>query len=121
MQQELALAPSVPDGVLGRGLLGTLTSRWSMAVTLVVLNALDIWTTHVVLANGGEERNPVMEPVVDELWHGALVKLLCLTVVACLLARCPRDSRRVEWTLAAVCGWYLFVVAWNVTVIARLV
>ncbi len=98
-----------------------LARRWWLVALLVVLNALDVLTTHLVLENGGVEGNPIMKPVVDELWHGALVKALCLGVVASLLTRCPKDSRRADCVLAGVCGWYLLVVLWNATVIARLV
>lgn len=119
-QHEILLAtPNGANASTGRPFV--LSRRWWLVAVLVVLNALDVVTTHLVLENGGVEGNPIMKPVVDELWHGALIKALCLAVIASLLVRCPKGSRRADCTLAAVCGWYLFVVVWNVTVIARLV
>lgn len=119
-QQEILLATANGATVPASRSLGV-ARRWWLVGLLVVLNALDVVTTHLVLENGGVEGNPIMKPVVDELWHGALVKALCLGVVASLLARCPKDSRRADCVLVGVCGWYLAVVLWNVTVVARLV
>lgn len=115
---DLALDPPYA----GRSPWSGLTSgRRSLFLLLAVLNALDLLTTELVLLNGGAERNPVMEPVVDVFWHGVLVKSLVLAIVAALAARCPTTSRRAEVALAVACAWYLFVVCWNVSVVLRLV
>lgn len=86
---------------------------------LAVLNVLDLVSTRAVLSRGGVERNPLMRPVMDDLWHGALVKGACLALIVVLLARCPAPSRRADLTMLAVCGWYLLVVGWNLQVLAR--
>jgi hypothetical protein len=119
-QQEILLA-TANGATVPAARPSTLARRWWLVALLVVLNALDVVTTHLVLENGGVEGNPIMKPLVDELWHGALVKAVCLGIVASLLARCPKDSRRADCVLGGVCGWYLLVVLWNASVIARLV
>jgi hypothetical protein len=93
--------------------------RWTLFVGLVVLNVLDLITTALVLDRGGEERNPFVQPLVDNLWHVGLLKALVLVIVATLLTRC-RGSRIAELSLAATTGWYLAVVGWNVAVLTIL-
>lgn len=93
--------------------------RWTLFAGLFVLNVLDLITTVMVLDRGGEERNPFVQPLVDNMWHVALAKALVLVIVATLLTRC-RGSRIAELSLAATTGWYLAVVSWNVAVLAIL-
>jgi hypothetical protein len=90
--------------------------RWSLFVGLVVLNLLDVFTTALVLDRGGEERNPFVEPFVDDMWQVGAMKGLTLAVIATLLTRC-RGSRLAELALTATTGWYLAVVSWNVAVL----
>ena len=94
-------------------------SRWGLFVGLVVLNVLDLITTALVLDRGGEERNPFVQPLVDNLWHVGVLKALVLVLVASLLTRC-RGSRIAELSLAGTTGWYLAVVSWNVAVLTIL-
>lgn len=100
-----------------RSLIGD--SRWALFVSLIVLNLLDLVTTALVLDRGGEERNPFVQPLVDNLWHVALLKGLVLVIVATLLTRC-RGSRIAELSLAGTTGWYLAVVCWNIAVLTIL-
>ena len=93
--------------------------RWTLFAGLVVLNVFDMITTALVLDRGGEERNPFVQPLVDNLWHVGLLKGLVLVLVATLLTRC-RGSRIAELALAATTGWYLAVVSWNVAVLTIL-
>lgn len=93
--------------------------RWSLFVGLVVLNVVDIVTTSMVLDRGGSERNPFVQPIVDDMWQIGLLKAVVLVIVATLLTRCA-GSRIAELSLAATAGWYLAVVAWNVAVLTIL-
>ena len=91
--------------------------RWLLFAALVVLNLADVITTALVLAAGGVETNPLIQPIVDDIAVVALLKAAVLGVVGMLLVRC-RDSRVVDIALVLTTGWYLAVVGWNVTVLA---
>ena len=106
-----------PLGASARRLLAE--PRWSLFLGLIVLNILDLITTAFVLTNGGAERNPFVQPFIDNLWQIGLLKGAVLALIAMLLTRCPA-SRITELSLAATTGWYLAVVAWNVAVLALL-
>jgi len=93
--------------------------RWTLFAGLGVLNVLDLITTAMVLDRGGEERNPFVQPFVDNLWHVGLLKAMVLVLVATLLTRC-QGSRIAELSLAGTTGWYLAVVFWNVAVLTIL-
>ena len=71
-----------------------LRRRWALVGSLVLLNLLDLMTTQAVLSQGGIERNPLMRPLVEEIWSGAVVKGACLALMALLLVRCPITSRK---------------------------
>jgi hypothetical protein len=88
-------------------------------VGLVVLNLLDLVTTQLVLDRGGEEGNPIMAPVVDDLWLAGVLKAACLAVIWMLLHRSGR-SRGMLAVVAAVDVWYVVVVAWNLKVLLHL-
>lgn len=94
-------------------------SRWALYLALIVLNVFDLITTAMVLDRGGEERNPFVQPLVDNLFHVGLLKGLVLVIVATLLTRC-RGSRIAELSLAGTTGWYLAVVVWNIAVLTIL-
>ena len=96
-----------------------LDQRWSLFVTLVVLNILDVITTELVLRGGGHETNPFIQPIVDNVWSVALLKVVALTVVGLLLSRC-RPSRAIDIGLTLTTGWYVAVVIWNTVVLALL-
>ena len=90
----------------------------SLLACLIGLNIGDLITTRAVLVHGGAESNPVMRGIVDSTMHASFVKSLCLIVVVALVVR-TRLPGRVAWLLAAVNAWYLFVVGWNLTVLAH--
>jgi Domain of unknown function (DUF5658) len=94
-------------------------SRWRLFAGLVVLNLIDLLTTSLVIARGGSERNPFVQPFVDSIWQVGLLKALVLVLIATLLGRC-RGSRIAEVALAGTTGWYLAVVSWNVVVLTIL-
>lgn len=91
--------------------------RWQVFSALVVLNVLDVLTTGFVLSNGGTERNPFVQPIVDNLLHVGLLKVAMLGLVGGLLTRC-RDSRITDVALIGATGWYVAVVGWNAAVMA---
>lgn len=94
-------------------------TRWRLFAGLVVLNVIDIITTAMVLDRGGAERNPFVQPLVDDMVQVAALKGLVLVMVATLLTRC-RGSRIAELALTLTTGWYLAVVAWNIAVLTIL-
>ena len=94
-------------------------TRWAMFIGLAVLNLADVITTAMVLDRGGSERNPFVQPFVDNMWQVGLMKAAVLVLIGALLTRC-RDSRIAEFSLAATTGWYLAVVMWNIAVLTIL-
>jgi hypothetical protein len=52
------------------------------------------------------------------MWSAVLVKLACLALIATLARRCV-SSPRVRLGLLLVVGWYVGVVVWTATVLAR--
>ena len=91
--------------------------RWLLFVALIVLNVADVISTELVLARGGVETNPFIQPIVDDMMTVSLLKGLVLAIVGVLLLRC-RDSRIVDLALTITTGWYIAVVGWNFTVLA---
>ena len=85
-------------------------------VGLVVLNLIDLTTTRLVLARGGEEGNPVMAPIIDNVFGAFAVKALCLALIGALIVR-SRRSARMLLVLAAVDAWYVLVILWNLRVL----
>ena len=94
-----------------------LDQRWSLFITLVVLNIFDVITTELVIRAGGNETNPFIEPIVHNFLLVALLKALALTVVGLLLSR-ARPSRAIDLGLTLTTGWYVAVVIWNTVVLA---
>jgi len=115
--EAVGLEPPTGASVRWRAILDD--PRWTLFLGLTVLNVFDLITTAMVLDRGGEERNPFVQPFVDNLWHVGLLKAAVLVLVATLLTRC-RGSRIAELSLAGTAGWYLAVVCWNVAVLTIL-
>jgi len=90
----------------------------SLLACLIGLNIGDLITTRAVLGRGGVESNPVMRGIVDSALHASCVKSMFLVVVVALAMR-TRLPGRVAWLLAVVNAWYVFVVGWNLTVLAH--
>ena len=88
-------------------------------IAMVVLNAADLLTTHLVLGRGGAEANPFLSPIIDNVVGAVGVKALCLFAIGGLIMR-SRRSPRMLTVVAAVDLWYVIVVAWNVRVIVAL-
>ena len=96
--------------------------RWGLVLMLAALNVLDVLTTHLVLANGGTEGNPLMASVVAEGWAGPLaLKLVVCAGIAWIVGCCPPSSSLVRRGLTAVTGVYAAIVTWNLAVLLALV
>lgn len=96
--------------------------RWGLLVILAALQVLDVFTTHLVLGNGGAEGNPIMASIVSDGWGGTLiVKLVAIALLAAIVDRCPADSVLVTRGLTAVTGIYAAIVAWNLAVLLALI
>ncbi len=96
---------------------GSLAAR--LFIALVVLNAVDLLTTHLVLGRGGAEANPFLSPIIDNVVGAVGVKALCLLAIGGLIMRSRRSSRMLA-VVAAVDLWYVIVIAWNVRVLVAL-
>ena len=100
-----------------RAVVGSLAAALFFA--LVVLNAVDLLTTHLVLGRGGAEANPFLSPIIDNIAGAVGVKALCLFAIGGLIMRSRRSSRMLT-LVAAVDLWYVIVIAWNVRVLVAL-
>ena len=107
------------DARIDQPAVARLDQRWRVFVALSVLNLLDVITTELVLRAGGHETNPVVQPIVSNVFAVAGLKVVALTVVALLLAR-SRSSRAIDRGLVITTGWYVAVVGWNTVVLAQL-
>ena len=77
---------------------------------------MDLITTRLVLRHGGAEGNPVMAPIVGNVFGAAVLKCVCVAAIGLLVVRSgPRP--RLLWVLAAVDLWYVMVVFWNIRVL----
>ena len=114
-----AVGVETPASMRDRCRVALSDSRWTLFIALAVLNVVDLITTAMVLDRGGEERNPFVQPLVENLWHVGLLKAAIMVIVASLLTRCP-GSRIAELALAGTTGWYLAVVSWNIAVLTIL-
>ena len=92
--------------------------RWFLVAVLAALNVLDLVSTRLVLAAGGEEGNPLMAPIIHHPYAPVLVKAAGLGLVALALKACPPRSRVVDRALCAVTVLYLAIVTWNLVNLA---
>lgn len=91
----------------------TLSSRGRLITALLVLQVLDFSTTQAVLALGGSEANPVMQPIVAAGWATFLaVKILAVAIVALIVHHCP-VTRTVQLSLFALTALYVGIVSIN--------
>ena len=88
--------------------------RWIMAAALISLNLLDVVTTKLILAAGGSEANPVMQPFVSSPVAAYALKLSMAVGVAVLLLKAPRASRLADRAVLLAIGVYTAVIGWNI-------
>ena len=93
---------------------GDMATRYIAAGLLAFLSLADIVVTRTILNEyGGYELNPLLAPYVDT--YGLfLVKTLGVAIVAFLAAHYLKTKWIINVLYAAV-GFYVLVVAWNVT------
>jgi hypothetical protein len=91
-------------------------SRWFLAVALVALNALDVLMTKWIIARGGQEANPVMEPIIDDPIAPLLLKCGMALAIGWLLVISPRERRFVDRATLVVVLIYTCVIGWNISV-----
>lgn len=78
---------------------------------LIILQFLDIATTNMVLALGGSEANPVMEPIIHNPWLPLALKLTVCGAFGWLCFHTTKRFGTAMLTVAAI--GYLSVVTWN--------
>ena len=92
----------------------TESERSFRMLVLVTLNALDLFSTAVVLSLGGVEANPILAPVIHTWWMPTLMKAIVLGVIWGFVRRCPVESVIADRILQFGCFFYAAVVFWNV-------
>ena len=89
-----------------------------VALLIVIVGVFDVWTTQVVLDNGGRERNPVMKWLMDR----APKRWVVIKVgVHCALAAAVIGVEHVAVTVGGVVFALMIglVVLWNISVYAK--
>lgn len=94
--------------------------RAVLAVSLVVLNLLDVVLTRAVLDRGGVEANPLMRDLMTGMAAPLGLKALVAGTAALLLVCCPLEARLGERAAVMVTGLYVAIVAWNLAVFSWL-
>ena len=87
--------------------------RWLMAAVLVSLNLVDVLLTRAILAAGGSESNPIMQPVIRNAYVPVLIKVGLAGLVGVLLLASPRRSKLADRAVLATVVLYALVIAWN--------
>lgn len=93
-----------------------LAGRFAIAMSLIVVNAADIVTTRLLLADGGHEANPLAARLLDA-GHLVAVKMTIVGLVGVLLLVAP-VRRRVEQTLWIVVVLYSLVLTSHIAQLA---
>lgn len=88
---------------------------------LVALNGADVATTVWFLVLGGSEGNPVLAPIVNRWWLVVAVKAVVLALLSRRILDSPARSREARLLVNLALAYYLAVVAWNLSVVHRLV
>ena len=73
---DSAMRAEVPVGEDGPRMIPI--RRWLMAVTILVLNLVDVIVTKAILRHGGSEANPIMAPIMDHPAYPLILKTICL-------------------------------------------
>ena len=95
---------------------GIPVSRWFLGFALVLLNLVDVLMTKWIIANGGQEANPVMKPIIDDPLAPLVVKCGMALMIGWLLLISPRERRFVDRATLAVVIVYTVVIGWNISV-----
>lgn len=108
---ELTASVSLFENVKGH-------RAWQLLL-IVVLNLLDVVTTTTFLQMGVKEGNPLLAPVVHVWWAPLVVKGVIFVAIVLMVSKCPIRSATTSILLRMAVGYYVFVVGWNVWVIAQ--
>ncbi len=95
-------------------------SRCYLALSLVVLNVIDVLLTKAVLDRGGIEGNPLMQDLMAGFAAPIGVKAAVAAVAGLLLMMCPIESKLATRAVAGVAGLYLAIVVWNASLLGYL-
>jgi len=93
--------------------------RWFLAITLVLLNFLDVGLTKWIIHLGGQEANPFLKPIINDPAAPLLVKGLMATIIGVLLVMSPNHRRFVDRATGLVCVIYTVVIGWNISVLIQ--
>ena len=96
-------------------------SRCYLALSLVVLNVIDVVLTKGVLERGGVEANPLMQGLMAGVAAPIGLKAAIAGVAGLLLLLCPPESRLAGRAVATVAGLYLAIVLWNASLLGYLI
>ncbi|MHB1138691.1 MAG: DUF5658 family protein [Microthrixaceae bacterium] len=95
-------------------------SRCYLALSLVLLNVVDVVLTKAVLERGGVEANPLMQDLMAGFAAPIGLKAAIAGVAGVLLLLCPAESRLATRAVATVAGLYLAIVVWNASLLGYL-
>lgn len=87
--------------------------RWLMAVSILVLNLLDVVVTKAIIRLGGLEANPIMAPIIEHPSYPLIVKTVVSLGVGALLLASPRESKLADRAVFIVIVAYVIVMSWN--------
>ena len=87
--------------------------RWIMAVSILVLNLVDVLVTKAILRFGGVEANPIMAPIMDHPAYPIILKTVVAVGVGALLLASPRESKLADRSVMLVIVAYVIVMGWN--------
>lgn len=82
---------------------------------LVALNALDAVSTIHIILKGGEEKNPLLRPILQRLGVVpglVLAKVVSLAIIWVVVLNLPMQS--AVWMLAALIVCYIAILAYNI-------
>ena len=108
---DSAMRAGVPVGEDGSRMIPL--RRWLMAVTILVLNLVDVIVTKAILRHGGSEANPIMAPIMDHPAYPLILKTIVALGVGALLLASPRDSKLADRSVMIVIVAYVCVMGWN--------
>jgi Domain of unknown function (DUF5658) len=87
--------------------------RWLMAVSMLLLNVMDVVVTKAIIRLGGIEANPIMAPIMDHPSYPLILKTIVALGVGGLLLASPVESKLADRAVFAVIVAYVVVMGWN--------
>ena len=87
--------------------------RWLMAVTMLLLNLMDVFITKAIIRMGGAEANPIMAPLMNHPAYPVILKTVVALGVGALLLASPAESKLADRAVMMVIVAYVCVMGWN--------